>query len=292
MDDPALIIKSILLKFQEGVTQDDEFQEGFTIPNYSGIRSILSILASVKSIDYNYLRLIFIVSSSYAAAAANFKQLETDFNNCIIHIEEQFELSINIITILGLCDTINGKISLSEPGKKINALLNNKKYSKEPDVKQVIYISPDFTLMIPYRDIDPASLYIITTFTEIVKEDVVLEAAITKSSIINAKKRGMNIETFISALQKYAKNDIPQNLEFLIDDWTNQTMSINISNQIILHSSHGSFIDEILYNNQMKSIITRISEHYAIILDKDSIDIITKFSKKFDAVVTMFDDDI
>jgi len=286
LNDPVAIIKSILLKFQEGAKFDSEFQEGFIIPNYSGIKNLLSILANVKSIDYNYLRLIFIVSS-----AADFEKLETDFNNFITRIEEQFELSINIITILGLCNTITGKINLSEIGKKINALLNNKKYNKEFEIKKSIYISPDFTLMIPYRDIDPISLYIIMAFTEIIKEDVVLEAAITKSSIINAKKRGMNIETFISTLQKYAKNDIPQNLEFLLDDWTKQTISINISGQILLHTSHGSFIDEILYSNQLKSLITRISEHYAI-LDKDSIDIVVKFSKKFDAVVTIFDDDI
>jgi hypothetical protein len=284
--DPVSVIRLILLKFQENAKHDNEFQEGFTIPNYSGIRSILSILTNVKSVDYNYLRLIFIISS-----ASNFKKLETDFNDFVIQIEEQFELSINIITILGLCETINGKVSLSESGKKINAALNNKKYSKEFEAKKSIYISPDFTLMIPFRDIDPVSLYIIMAFTEIVKEDVVLEAAITKSSIINAKKRGMNIETFISSLQKYAKNDIPQNLEFLLDDWTKQTISINISSPILMHTSHGSFIDEILYSNQMKSLITRISEHYAI-LDKDSIDIVVKFSKKFDAVVTMFDDDI
>ena len=284
--DPVSVIKLILSKFQENAKQDNEFQEGFIIPKYSGIKSILSILASVKSVDYNYLRLIFIISS-----AANFKKLGTDFNDFITHIEEQYELSINMITILGLCDTISGKISLSESGKKTNALLNNKKYNREFEAKESIYISPDFTLMIPYMDIDPVSLYIIMAFTEIVKEDVVLETAITKSSIINAKKRGMNIETFISTLQKYAKNDIPQNLEFLLDDWTKQTISINISSQILMYTSHGSFIDEILYSNQLKSLITRISEHYAI-LEKDSIDTVVKFSKKFDAVVTMFDDDI
>ena len=283
--DPILMIKSILSKFQENAKHDNEFHRGFIIPNNEGLRNLLSILANVKSIDYNYLRLIFIISS-----AATHEKLETDFNSFIIYIEEQFELSINIITFLGLCDTIHGKINLSESGKKIHALMNNKKYSKESEAKKSIYISPDFTLMI-HRDIDPISLYMIMAFTEIVKEDVVLEAAITKNSIINAKKRGMNIETFISTLQKYAKNDIPQNLEFLLDDWTKQTISINISSPILMHTSHGSFIDEILYSNQLKSLITRISENYAI-LDKDSIDIVVKFSKKFDAVITMFDDDI
>jgi hypothetical protein len=126
-------------------------------------------------------------------------------------------------------------------------------------------------------------------FTEILKEDVVIEAAITKISIINARKRGMNIDKFIQTLKKYAKNEIPQNLEFLLDDWTKQTISINISRPILLHTSHGSFIDEILYSSSSKTIMTRISENYAI-LDKDSIDVVVKFSKKFDAVITIFEE--
>jgi len=285
IEDPVLIIKNILLKIQDGIKPGEEFKGETIIPNYTGIKSILSILSGVKTIDYDYLKLIFITMCT----ASHFKKLENDFANFINNSEELFEQSLNFLTICGLCETVNGKIILSESGKKINAVLQNKKHNKEYEIKKCIYISPDFTLMIPHRDIDPVSLYTIMAFTEILKEDVVFEAAITKISIINAKKRGMNIEKFIQTLKKYAKNDIPQNLEFLLDDWTKQTISINISRPILLHTSHGSFIDEILYSSSSKTIMTRISENYAI-LDKDSIDIVVKFSKKFDAVITIFEE--
>jgi len=285
IEDPVLIIKNVLLKIQDGIKPGDEFIGEFIIPHYSGIKGILSILPGVKSINYDYLKLIFIT----LCAASHFKKLESDFENFISISEELFEQSLNTLTICGLCETVSGRIVLSEAGKKINALLQNKKHNKEIEIKKCIYISPDFTLMIPHMDIDPVSLYTIMAFTEILKEDVVIEAAITKLSIINAKKRGMNIEKFIQTLRKYAKNDIPQNLEFLLNDWTKQTISINISRPILLHASHGSFIDEILYSSSSKTIMTRISENYAI-LDKDSIDVVVKFSKKFDAVITIFEE--
>jgi hypothetical protein len=285
IEDPVLIIKNVLLKIQDGTKPGEEFIGEFIIPHFSGIKSILSILPGVKSINYDYLRLVFIT----LCTASHFKKLENDSDSFISSSEELFEQALNFLTICGLCETINGKITLSEPGKKINALLQNKKHHKEVEVKKCIYISPDFTLMIPHMDIDPVSLYTIMAFTEILKEDVVIEAAITKISIINAKKRGMNIEKFIQTLRKYAKNEIPQNLEFLLNDWTKQTISINISRPILLHASHGSFIDEILYSSSSKTIMTRISENYAI-LDKDSIDVVVKFSKKFDAVITIFEE--
>jgi len=285
IEDPVSITKTIILKIQEGIKAGDEFKGDFLFPDYAGMKGIMSILPGVKSIDYDYLKLIFIT----LCTASHFKKLENDFENFIIESEEMFERSLDFLTVCGLCETVSGRITLSESGKKITALIQNKKHHKEIEMKKCIYISPDFTLMIPHRDIDPASLYTIMAFTEISKEDVVIEAAITKISIINAKKRGMNIERFIQTLKNYAKNDIPQNLEFLLDDWTNQTISINISRPILLHASHGSFIDEILYSSSSKTIMTRISENYAI-LDKDSIDTVVKFSKKFDAVISIFEE--
>lgn len=285
IEDPVLIIKNVLLKINDGIKPGDEFIGETRFPHQAGIKSLFSILSSVKTIDYDYLSLIFITLCS----ASNFKRIEIDHSTFIEDSLILFEQSINFLTICGLTEIAEGRIALSESGRKINAIIQNKKHNREIEIKKCIYISPDFTLMIPHRDIDPSSLYTLMAFTEIFKEDVVIEAAITKHSIINAKKRGMNIEKFITTLKKYARNDIPQNLEFLLNDWTKQSISINISRPILLHTSHGSFIDEILYSTSSKNIITRMSENYAI-LDKGSIDNIVKFAKKFDAVITIFED--
>ena len=144
--------------------------------------------------------------------------------------------------------------------------------------------------MIPDKDIDPSSLYLIMAYTEMIRQDVVIEAAITKSSIINASKRGMNFEKFISTLKKYAKNEIPQNLEFLLEDWTKQTISINISRPVLLYSSHPNYIDELMYGTASKAVKERISENH-VILHRENIDEVVKFSKKFDVILNIFEED-
>ncbi len=285
IEDPVSILRSIIAKIHEEVKPADEFIGENILPQYSGIKLILSILSGVTSIDPEYLKLIFLTSCT----ASRFKTLEAGHKTFVIDSVKIYRQSLNFISIFGLCETVNGQIVTTEPVKRVISLLQNKKCSREFEPSRCIYISPDFTLMIPHMDIDPVSLYTIMAFTEIHKEDVVIEAAITKNSIINAKKRGMNIERFIQTLGKYAKNDIPQNLEFLLTDWTRQTISINISRPILLHSNHGSFIDEMLYNSPSKTVMTRISENYAII-DKDSIDLVVKFAKKSDAVITIFEE--
>ena len=58
----------------------------------------------------------------------------------------------------------------------------------------------------------------------------------------------------------------------------------------MIYSSHSTFIDEILYSNYSKAVLHRISENYAII-SLDSIDDIVKFSKKYDIILTIFEDE-
>ncbi|MCK7497079.1 MAG: hypothetical protein MZW92_44105 [Comamonadaceae bacterium] len=99
IEDPVLIIKNVLLKINDGIKPGDEFVGDFTIPHYSGIKSILTILPGVKSINYDYLKLIFIT----LCMASHFKKLENDSENFISSSEELFEKSLNFLTVCGLC---------------------------------------------------------------------------------------------------------------------------------------------------------------------------------------------
>ncbi len=286
IEDPVLILKAIFTKISDGVVPEEIFCGEFRIPDYHYIKILMTILARLKPADLNYLRLVFIINN----AASGVRRTEDSLGNYISAIEGEFTKTLDILLICGLAAIDKGKIHITESGKRLYSILAGKKYSREEDTGRSIYISPDFTLMINDRDIDPVSLYRIMAFTDIVKEDVVIEAAITKSSIINSRKRGMNIDVFIETLKNHAKNEIPQSLEFLINDWTKQTISVRISRPVVIHSSHSTFIDEILYSNYAKAVVHRISENYAII-SLDSIDDIVKFSKKYDIILTIFEDE-
>jgi len=100
----------------------------------------------------------------------------------------------------------------------------------------------------------------------------------------------MDFERFISTLRRYAKNEIPQNLEFLLDDWTKQTISINISRPVLLYSSHSTYIDELMYGAASRAVRERISDNH-VILERDHIDDVVKFSKKFDVKLNIFEDE-
>jgi len=286
IDDPVLILKSIFNRVSEGAAPEEIFCANFRLPDYHYIKILTAILAKLKPADLNYLRLVFIINN----ATSGVRRTEDSLGSYISAIEEAFTRTLELMVICGVAAIDKGKVHITEPGRKLYATLTGKKYTRDEDIKKSVYISPDFTLMVNDRDIDPVSLYRILAFTDIVKEDVVIEAAITKSSIINSRKRGMNIEIFLETLQKHAKNEIPQSLEFLINDWTRQTISVRISRPVMIYSSHSTFIDEILYSNYSKAILHRISENYAII-SLDSIDDIVKFSKKYDIILTIFEDE-
>jgi len=286
IEDPILILKSVFHRISEGMTPEEIFCGSFRLPDYHYIKILINILSKLKPAELNYLRLVFVISN----ATSGVRRTEDSLGSYISAIEEAFVKTLELMVLCGIAAIDKGKIHITEPGKKLHAIMSGKKYSKEEDIKKSIYISPDFTLMVNDRDIDPISLYRILAFTDIVKEDVVIEAAITKSSIINSRKRGMNIDIFIETLKNHAKNEIPQSLEFLINDWTKQTISVRISRPVLIYSSHSTFIDEILYSNYSKAVLHRISENYAII-SLDSIDDIVKFSKKYDIILTIFEDE-
>lgn len=286
IDDPVLLLKFAASKMAGVKKMDDIFNGTVQIPDPYDLKTTISLISRIKSSDLNYLKYAFMTAKVSLLIKKNGEINESQ----ALNDEESFSTCLEFLTLSGVTGISDGLVFLTEQGKRLHAALYGKKYMKESDPVKCIYISPDFTLMIPDKDIDSSSLYLVMAYTEIIKQDVVIEAAITKSSIINASKRGMNFERFISTLRRYAKNDIPQNLEFLLDDWTKQTISINISRPVLLYSSHPAYIDELLYSSTSKAVRERISENH-IIIDKNYIDDVIRFSKKHDVRLNIFEDE-
>jgi len=284
LDDPVQLLKALFNRIIAGNRSIDIFTSAIKIPEAIDIKTILPLLQRVKKGDSRYFKLLFTMSESIN----NIKKFEKISLPQQEYDDQRFKDLIDFLIITGVAGIEQGELALTEEGKWLQAALNNRKYSRDLEVSRCVYINPDFTLMVPDKEIDPVSLYYLLAYTDIIKNDVITEVAITKNSIVNANKRGMHIDRFIATLNRFAKNGIPQNLEFLLKEWTNQTIRIEISRSILIHSSHSALLDEISYSSISGLIIKRISENYAIIA-KDSIDDIVKFSKKFDVVINIFE---
>ncbi|HPJ40580.1 MAG TPA: helicase-associated domain-containing protein, partial [Spirochaetota bacterium] len=185
-----------------------------------------------------------------------------------------------------------GLISLTDTGRKIAAkilkLVEQDTLEQEMEQK-CIYINPDFSLMIPKQEIPSEDLYHILTHTEIAKDDIILNTKISKASILRAFKRGMAQEPFLTSLRRFSRNDIPQNLTFMLQEWAQQTIRVNIMNAIIIHSNQPSFLEELSYGKLGHAIIEKISPNYAVI-DREHLDEVIKTAQDRDAVIRLFEE--
>ncbi len=148
-----------------------------------------------------------------------------------------------------------------------------------------IYIDSDFSLMIPKESISAEALYIILCFTEIIKNDVMINVKITKESILKSYKRKMNTDMFISTLKKYSKNEMPQNMSFLLKDWIDQTLVLTISNVVLMKTNHPAFLEELSYSSIKEAVIEKLSDNY-VIIDREYFDRLVKFASKQNAIIS------
>ena len=193
--------------------------------------------------------------------------------------------------LTGIIEFKDGMISLSDIGTEIaNNLLKIKSQGEPVEEKKTVYINPDFSIIIPDDDIPSQPLYHLLTHTKIIKKDVILHVIIDKSSIINAHKRGMSIENFMDILERYSINEIPQNLDFIVTEWSSQALTVKISRDILIKASNSSFLDDIILMGPKNVKIERINAKYAII-QKKYIDEIIKFAKKNDAIIALFEEE-
>jgi hypothetical protein len=286
LEQPLLLVKRVLKCAGGSGEYDEYFKPPFEMPSYEFCKSIIKLLYKLKSATYGYLKITILARTLSEAD-------ERSFADSLLDIEEEMErfgTVMNFLCIMGLVDIENGRIALSDIGRDLaNHMLKTYTGEKPDAPKKNIYINPDFTLIIPAHELASETLYHLLTHTDITKHDVIINAVISKSAIVRAQKRGMSLNRFLEALELNSKNELPQNLDFLLREWSNQTININISQHILLTSSHPEFIDELMLGIAKEGIVERISPTYALV-KKDYIDEIIKMARKKDAVISLFNE--
>jgi len=285
LEQPLLLMKRILKTASGPGPYEPFFKPPFDIPSYDFIKMIIKLLYKLKTVTHGYLKITILTrslsESSEKAFADNLLELQEEM--------ERFGTVMNFLCIMGIIDIDGGRIMLSDIGKEV-ACQMLKTYSEEPaPARKNIYINPDFTLIIPAQELPSDALYHLLTHTDILKHDVIINTVISRPAIVRAQKRGMFLNRFLETLEQYSKNELPQNLDFLLREWSNQTINIKISQHILLTSSHGEFIDELLLGIAKEGIVERISQTHALV-KKDYIDEIIKIARKKDAVISLFNE--
>ena len=283
---PAAFSNRVLSVLEPAKPGGEAFPSPLTLPTIRCLKGILRIMTSHESMHRDNLRWIL---TSYFLGEKTRKINE--FHADVIELEWKRAIdALNFMCIAGLLDTRGPFYSLSDAGRENAELLLRAPGKKTPPIPvRCLYINPDYTIMIPTAELSSAMLYLILSYVEITQEDVMLHGAITRTSIMRAEKRGMHVKAFLETLESCSRNEIPQNLNFVLTEWAHQTMKITVTAPVLLHCTHPGFIDEILYGDMKDMVIERIAPNY-ILIHQDHIEEIVRLARKKDALISLFEE--
>jgi len=249
---------------------------------------LMEILLRTGHCAYSRLMMLYTMTELTAPANADIDLLSVRDRSL-----RRFKNAMLLLCVFGVIEIKERKCALTDIGMDLAAkIVKSRKPAQERNGadERKIYINPDFSVMIPKHEVPSEAIYHILSHSDVVKDDVVLHARISRQSVVRASKRGMNHDEFLATLERYSKNDIPQNLNFLLREWANQTVRIKISDATLIYTSHPEFFDELETETGKSAIIERISAHYAI-LDRRLLDGILKKAQKKDAVISLFEEE-
>ncbi|MDA3900681.1 MAG: helicase-associated domain-containing protein [Spirochaetes bacterium] len=262
---PHKMLELILKKLTASL-EDENFNAPLEIPKKSDIDFFITQLQE-KSRSNNILFTQFLLRTVQATIDSI-----DNIDATVMSLRNSYNRTLEFLILCGIIDKKGNTIELSDT---LEPPLAN-----EP---KTVYINPDFSLMIPKLETSAYAQYILLSFSAVIKNDVILNAKITKESVLHAYKRGLKTESVISILEKVSANSLPQNMSFLINEWIKQTLKISINYGILLEINHASFLDELEYKHK-GSIIRKVSDTCAIV-KKDNIDDIVRLGEKHKAII-------
>ena len=282
---PQSLVVKVLHCLDSEEKEDPIFPPGETLPPYRLVQSLLKALSQLGETELPYLTAT-LLTDQYASAGKKSLIPAIEGRN---KIRQDIATALDFLGLMGLVQRQGTLLSLSDVGwDTVHRLYKIKGDASPPETGPAIYINPDFTLIMPERELSSLAQYSILTHTSLENDDVILHALITRESIVRAQKRGLALKNFLETLKVNSRNQIPQNLDFLLTEWSRQTMKIVITDAILLKTSHPDFLEEIIYSPEGEGIVERISPQYAII-DKYHLDDILKAARKKDAVISLFE---
>jgi len=288
LESPVRLLMRIMKSLQAEETSG-LFSPPFPLPSYETLTALIDLVAGYREIPVQVLYTSFMLQSLRKIGDEEARSLEAFRDS----LAAEFAGGIKLLFLLGLAEVRGGKLRLSDVGTEALSRLGKGKKSpadkKEQDTK-LVYINPDFTLIIPKNEIPSEATYHLLAHTHVIKDDVILHARIERASIVKANKRGMTQAEFLAVLQRYARNEIPQNMSFLLAEWAQQTVQLSISEVMVLHSSHPSLIDELAFAELPDGVLQKISPNHAIV-DRRHLDTLLRILHKKDAVLSLFEDD-
>ena len=151
-----------------------------------------------------------------------------------------------------------------------------------------VIINPDASLVAMDDKLSIFGVHLLKSFTDLKEFDRVYHFQITKDSLQTGLLLGNQVNQFLEFLQEVSKNKIPQNLMFLISDWSEDLPIVTIEEGVVLLETSDAKLTELLLGQiKGKKIVRKELSPTALIINKNRIQEVMDVAEKLEMIVKL-----
>jgi hypothetical protein len=158
----------------------------------------------------------------------------------------------------------------------------------QTDSPGAIIVNPDATIVAMPDQLSIYGLHLLKSFTVLKDYDKVYNFQITKESLQEGLLLGNNINDYIEFLNLASKNRVPQNVLFLINDWSEVLPIVNIEEGVVLLETGSSkLMESLLGQIKGKKIVKKELSETALIIYKNKVQEVMEVAEKLEMIVKL-----
>ncbi len=121
--------------------------------------------------------------------------------------------------------------------------------------RRSLIVQPNFELLLLEEDI--TTLYALLPFAQLQHAGQVSRLLLTRTSLLRGMSAGVTIDTILTTLRSHSQKDLPQNVEYTLQDWSRGYKGARVSQVLLLEVSSEALADEICSAARFKALRPR-----------------------------------
>lgn len=159
---------------------------------------------------------------------------------------------------------------------------------KEDNSPGAVIVNPDASLVAMPDKLTIQGIHLLKSFTELKDFDHIYNFQITKDSLQEGLLLGNKVETFLEFLENVSKNKLPQNLRYLITDWSDDLPIVNIEEGVVLLETSDPKLTELLLGQiRGKKIVKKELSDTAMIIARNRVQEVMDVAEKLEMIVKL-----
>lgn len=151
-----------------------------------------------------------------------------------------------------------------------------------------LIINPDGTMIAKPESLSLSGLHLLKSFCELKEFDKVYTFQINKDSLQSGILLGNNVDRFVNFLRFVSKDRIPQNLTFLISEWSEDLPIVTIEEGVVLLETSDAKLTQLLVGQiKGKKIIKKELSGTALVIHQNRVSEVMEVAEKLEMIVKL-----